>query len=553
MSHRFLRVATVRVAGVRHGSFTSAAFRGNIDGTELFPFPARAVGEDAADTLETLQRQVSELKAPVSFAALAETGVLGLHIPEERGGLGLPLQAQPAVADAFAEAGHLSTYTETVSAHASRCLQLITAASTPEQKGRYLPAMADGSMIVAWAADEASCGADRSQTKTIAAVAKDGTYTVDGTKNLIHQPAKATTFLTLAKVPTQTNDADGNPVAVEKLSWLMIAADAKGVTVNNIAGCSTVQFSNVVVPADCVMGAVGEGFRNLMISSLSTNHALAAAVLAGGKRLATICAADIASMPASSQNALSLMVAHLYALEAFTTALAANIDRSVDDSMLESALIVPFAASVAAVVQQSVASIIPFAVGTEAVSRLLDDVAAAVHSNSDADTMRLAAGDCGVEDYGVMFNKSSTMETMQRRATRGLGMKDSMPATTACKKEGALIEATIVHFNEAVERVVCRNGPAAKEQQLLISRLADVSMFLTSSAAAIARANRAAATKQSTAAAEEAAAAIWVRHAMAAAKVLCDECIHIGQTSDEVHSRLAADVCDSFAPEAAKQ
>lgn len=63
------------------------------------------------------------------------------------------------------------------------------------------------------------------------------------------------------------------------------------------------------------------------------------------------------------------------------------------------------------------------------------------------DLLKAEAVCCGVEDYGLFFQRTSTVQVMQLRTARSLGMIDHIPVSNI---DCSLIDKAIVHFGNAV-------------------------------------------------------------------------------------------------------
>src|SRR5262249_24937184 len=129
----------------------------------------------------------------------------------------------------------------------------------PEQKRRYLPRLATGELIAAYALTEPGSGSDALAARTRAVPSPDGkSYRLTGTKQFITNAGFADLFTVFAKIQA----ADG-----EKFTAFLIERASPGLTVGpeehklGIRGSSTcaLYLEDCVVPAENVLGVVGQG------------------------------------------------------------------------------------------------------------------------------------------------------------------------------------------------------------------------------------------------------------------------------------------------------
>jgi alkylation response protein AidB-like acyl-CoA dehydrogenase len=127
---------------------------------------------------------------------------------------------------------------------------------TKDQKKRYLPKMATGEIIGAYALTEPEAGSDALNSKTTATLSPDGKYYIlNGQKQFITNAGFAGTFVTYAKV-------DG-----DKFTSFIVERNFEGVSLDEeenkmgVKGSSTrgVIFSDVKVPVENLLGEIGKG------------------------------------------------------------------------------------------------------------------------------------------------------------------------------------------------------------------------------------------------------------------------------------------------------
>ena len=113
---------------------------------------------------------------------LAQLGLLGLAVPAELGGAGLDLLTIALVMEELGAAD--GSVALTIAAHNSLCIGHLLAAANDEQKRRWLPPLARGEYLGAWALTEPSSGSDAIAVQSRVRRVGDG-YVLNGTKQFI--------------------------------------------------------------------------------------------------------------------------------------------------------------------------------------------------------------------------------------------------------------------------------------------------------------------------------------------------------------------------------
>ncbi len=127
-----------------------------------------------------------------------ELGLLGADVPEEYGGLGLDKISSSLITEKFSLAGGFSV---THGAHVGIGSLPIVFFGNEEQKQRYLPKLASGELIAAYALTEPGSGSDALGAKTTAKLNDEGThYILNGEKQWITNSAFADVFIVYAKI-----------------------------------------------------------------------------------------------------------------------------------------------------------------------------------------------------------------------------------------------------------------------------------------------------------------------------------------------------------------
>ncbi len=246
-----------------------------------------ALGETAEMIRDTTRRFAADRIAPRAAAIdeqnkfdrslWPEMGELGLHgitVEEEWGGLGLGyldhVVAMEEVSRASASVG-LS-----YGAHSNLCVNQIRRWGNDEQRRRYLPKLISGEHVGSLAMSEAGSGSDVVSMKLKAETRGNDRYVLNGTKFWITNAPEADTLVVYAK----TDPAAG----ARGITAFLIERDMAGFSVSKkldkmgMRGSDTAElvFEDCEVPAENVMGKVGEGVRILM-SGLDYERAVLAA------------------------------------------------------------------------------------------------------------------------------------------------------------------------------------------------------------------------------------------------------------------------------------
>src|SRR5262249_49083312 len=130
-------------------------------------------------------REIETRKEGVMPSLLRKAGELGLlmpGIPEQYGGLGLDKTTTMFIAEQFSGVGSFSV---SLGAHTGIGTLPIVYFGTDEQKRRYLPDLATGARLAAYALTEAQSGSDALAARTRATRAPDGSYLLTGSKQFI--------------------------------------------------------------------------------------------------------------------------------------------------------------------------------------------------------------------------------------------------------------------------------------------------------------------------------------------------------------------------------
>jgi len=230
---------------------------------------------------------------PTEFVqALTENGYLSALIPEELGGLGLPISAGAAILEEVHRAGcnaaacHAQMYTMgTVLRHGSDA-----------QKAEYLPKIASGELrLQAFGVTEPTSGTDTTALRTTARREGDK-YIVNGQKIWISRAEHSDLMVLLARTTPRdevTKKTDGLSV------FLVDMRKVQGLTIRPIRtmmnhATTELFFDNMEIPADSLIGEEGKGFRYIL-SGMNAERILIAAECVGDAKWFTAKSSTYAS------------------------------------------------------------------------------------------------------------------------------------------------------------------------------------------------------------------------------------------------------------------
>lgn len=184
--------------------------------------------------------------------AYAEMGLMALPFSEEDGGLGASPVETMIVMEAMGRALVLEPYFPTVVLGGS----FLRFGGSAEQKAAAIPAVAEGSLKLAFAQVERNSRYDLHHVETTAR--RDGSgYVIDGRKSVVLHGDSADRLFVTARTAGGIRDEGG-------IGVFMVDAKAKGVSVRGYrtqdgSRAADITFDNVAVGADAVVGDAGNG------------------------------------------------------------------------------------------------------------------------------------------------------------------------------------------------------------------------------------------------------------------------------------------------------
>ena len=207
-----------------------------------------------------IERMEEEDRFPIEVVRkMGELGLMGIPIPEKYGGGGMDFTSYISTIHELSKVS--ATVGVILSVHTSVGTNPILYFGNEEQKQRFIPKLASGEYLGAFALTEPGAGSDASSLKTSAKRDVDN-YILNGSKVFITNGGVADTYITFAR--TGANPKDISAFIVEKGSpGLVIGKKEKKM---GLHGSNTVEliFDNCVVPIENRLGKEGKGFQIAM-------------------------------------------------------------------------------------------------------------------------------------------------------------------------------------------------------------------------------------------------------------------------------------------------
>ena len=212
---------------------------------------------------EKIAPQIKEMEETDKFPReivnqMGELGLMGIPIPERYGGAEMDYTSYIIAIHELSKVS--ATVGVILSVHTSVGTNPILYFGTEEQKQTYIPKLATGQYLGAFALTEASAGSDAASLKT-SAVREGNFYKLNGSKMFITNGGQADTYIVFAK----TDPSKGS----KGISAFIVEKNTPGFTVGKkekkmgLHGSNTTEllFDHALVPVENLLGKEGEGFK----------------------------------------------------------------------------------------------------------------------------------------------------------------------------------------------------------------------------------------------------------------------------------------------------
>lgn len=341
-----------------------ALFYGQHRGDKLPPYPDLTADQAACDLAARLRTYCEQSIDPVAIdrqAAIAQSviqglgrlGVLGACLPTAVGGLGLGQTAYCQSLEVLG--GHCAGTALFVNAHHSIGPRALVLFGRPDQQKRWLPKLATGEWLSAFALTEPEAGSDAANVQTQATPTADGAaFVLNGQKRWITNGGIAQVLTVMARTPVPGSRET-------KITAFLVTPDMPGFHVLEprmekcgVRGTATarLEFKDLRVPRENILGELGKGLR-VALTVLDFGRTTFGASCTGAAKFCLARAAAHANARVQFgqtlgsfelvQEKLAYMAAGAYAMEATTYQTAALIDSGAEEYMLETAMLKVFA------------------------------------------------------------------------------------------------------------------------------------------------------------------------------------------------------------------
>lgn len=510
-------------------SFTRGIFAGVVHDSLLFPFPPPLDERDPAEgaVVRGLISSLRDMRASLIdserfdeeeaipeevIRAFADAGLLALTIPRKYGGLELSATAYARV---FAELSAIdASLAVLVGVHCGLGAKAIVQFGNDAQKERFLPSLARGDFLAAYALTEPETGSDAQNIRTTAALS-DGSWVLNGKKIWIGNGHRAGVIATFAQTELKRKGE-----SVKRPTAFLVTPDLPGFKVAGtvhklgIRGSTQAElvYENMVVPPGNVLGAVGKGF-SVAVHVLNGGRLTLVAGCTGAAKRTLDEMAKYAEDRVQfghplahfeiTQRKLSTLAAETYAADAMLGILSFLVDNAEADFSLETAGAKVFASDL---IWRACDEMVQLAGGRGFVKpypyeRMLRDSRINRIFEGANEVLRLFIALNGVQGPAEALKE---VGSALRRPLRNLGLLSgyaasrlrSMVGATATvdvtlderlEKHKEYFEKHVRELRAATDRAIMRHRGQIVDRQFVLERLANMAIELFAAAATISR------------------------------------------------------------------
>jgi len=458
----------------------------------------------------------AEIPAGV-IAGLGQLGVLGACLPAAVGGQGLNQTGYCRLIETLG--GHCGSTALFVNAHHSIGPRALVLFGTQEQQAQWLPKLATGEAISAFALTEPEAGSDAGNVQTTATPTPDGRgYVLNGQKRWITNGSLAQVLTVMARTPVT---GKSTTQAESKITAFIVTPDMPGFEVVEprmekcgVRGTATARlaFHNMYVPRENILGQLGKGLK-VALTVLDYGRVTFGASCTGAAKFCCQHAAQHArtrvqfGQPLNTfdlvREKLAYMAAGTFAMEAATYHTAALIDSGVGDYMLETAMLKVFATDTLwKIVNDTIQIYGGKAYFTdEPFERMMRDARINMIGEGANDVLRAFTALVGMREaglelknvYDAIFNPFSFQSWKRLSSFAGTQIESIFTSPEVRVHDGALErEATALGrlvgtFGGQVQKLLRIHREAIVDQQFALGRIADAAIELYVSACVLAR------------------------------------------------------------------
>ena len=506
-----------------------ALMAGQVPEDIVFPFPEVSAEEQETVSafLESLRGFARDHIDPARIErehriddgvmrGLADLGIFGMTIPEAYGGYGFSASAYCRVME---EIGTIdASLGILVGGHQSIGMKALLLYGTEEQKKRWLPRLASGEMLAAFALTEPEAGSDAASIRTTADYDEEtDTFVLNGNKHWISNGGFAGFFTVFAKdVKLEAKDEHRRITAFAVTKDLGGVVPGKEERKLGLKGSSTVpiELQNVRVPAVNVLGERGQGFK-IAVEVLNTGRTSLAAGCLGGSKVMIRLAAEHATQRRQFATRIAdfemirgkfaRMMASTYALESIVYLTSGLVDRGLPDYALEGACCKVFGTEA---VWQTINDALQIAGGNGFMEeypyeRALRDSRINMIFEGTNEILRVLVALSGMRDAGedlkevgkalkAPLSSLGILSDYAARKFRGYVAPGKLTKTAPeLSEEAAIVAKYVGAASNILERVLRKHGKKIIEKEYQQERLANIVMDLYACVAVLSRATSA--------------------------------------------------------------
>jgi alkylation response protein AidB-like acyl-CoA dehydrogenase len=503
--------------------FVRGLFFGRYQQEGLLPYPDVTADPVTTQAVADLQSFCDQKIDPVAIdrearipddviRGLGDLGVLGACLPSDCGGRGFSQLSYCRLIEVLG--GHCGGTALFVNAHHSIGPRAIVLFGTQQQKETYLPKLASGEWLSAFALTEPQAGSDAANVQTTAEPTPDGKgYIINGEKRWITNGGIAQVLTLMARTPVADSDK-------RQITAFIVSPDMPGFEViearmdkTGVRGSATgrLRFDNMYVPKENILGRLGQGLK-IALTTLDFGRTTFGASCTGAAKFCLERATDRASRRVQFgetlgsfeqvKEKLAFMAAATYAMEACTFQTAALIDSGSDDYMVETAILKVFTTDMVwPIINETIQIFGGKAYFTdEPFERMMRDARINTIGEGANDVLRAfliaAVGmrDVGLDLQGVLLSLRNPLANLGRLggfASRRIGSMLTSPEVTvsssALEEDAARLGRLVGSFGSNVERLLRHYQEEIVDRQYQLARVAHVATELYVSACVLSR------------------------------------------------------------------
>jgi butyryl-CoA dehydrogenase len=251
------------------------------------------------------------------FGKLAELGLMGTCVPEEYGGADTDFLSYVLVLEELSRGD--AGVGVTVAVHTSAVTLPILSFGTDEQKSRFVPPLARGEQLGAFALTEAEAGSDAGALRTTAEATDEG-WAITGAKQWITNGRYAGTFLVFARTDANTAGARGVSAFILDAEHVRVTRDEEKLGLNSSV-TNDIVIEDARVGRDRLLHEENRGFRVAMATLDGGRIGIAAQALG-----ITQAAYDVARGYALERHAFGQRIANFQAIQHKLADMSMEID-----------------------------------------------------------------------------------------------------------------------------------------------------------------------------------------------------------------------------------